>query len=200
MSLMQAPDRRVRQRVSKKFLLCLAGVLVLVDVFLDIPGVSRHITPNIWMVVGLLIIVAIGFVVKYIKEKRDLASGKRQSQSAGERRVIMRRRKRIFTWVIGMAFVLVILLEASGFGGQIKFYAKWIECGRKPFKSGIVFKNTIHYVRSPTFSLLRLQPTYFCSEKEAELRGFSAQSTSPHYPHLTPEELKQQQAPRFDGE
>jgi hypothetical protein len=89
-------------------------------------------------------------------------------------------------------FVVVLLawlaFDISGFGGNIRFYSKWIECGGKPvvtnpdpdFGGGSIQD----YSTAPTFSLVRLSPIYFCTPLQAEEAGYSANSQQYTFPHL----------------
>lgn len=95
---------------------------------------------------------------------------------------------------IAALFFIVLLLVAYdliGLGGNLRFYSKWIECGARP----VVADQTIgfgasvpSYVQGPAFSLLRMTPAQFCSPRNAELAGYSANSQTYTYPHLTDKE------------
>lgn len=83
--------------------------------------------------------------------------------------------------------LLILLFDLSPFGGNIRFYAKWAECGQKPISSDVswYFEPSIpSYVTSPTFSLMRMSPVYFCTPLEAEQADYSANPTEYYFPHL----------------
>lgn len=91
--------------------------------------------------------------------------------------------------VIVTAFIaLLILFDLSPFGGNIRFYSKWAECGQKPvvtnptpdFGGGSVQD----YAEAPTFDLSRMSSHYFCTAFEAEKRGYSADPNSYDFPVL----------------
>ncbi|PID33523.1 hypothetical protein CR969_00280 [Candidatus Saccharibacteria bacterium] len=96
--------------------------------------------------------------------------------------------------LIILAIVIVILIalyDLSGLGGNIHFYSKWIKCGRKPLSLGIAYEGKIsHYIKSPTFSLMRLSQDFFCDEREAELKGISADERGYKFPNLSLEESR----------
>ncbi len=82
---------------------------------------------------------------------------------------------------------LFLLFDLSGLGGNIRFYSKWIECGQKPV--GIDLQGTVegdvgYYGEPPTFKLIRLSPTYFCTAFDAEKHGYSAKRESYEFPVL----------------
>lgn len=95
-------------------------------------------------------------------------------------------------WVRLVLFLALLagfgLFYDLAFGGNLRFYARWIECGTKPLGSGVQLAGHVtHYVDSPYFSLFRSAPL-FCSPREAELQGYSASWDHYRFPHLTPEE------------
>lgn len=91
--------------------------------------------------------------------------------------------------------VLVTLFDVvTPLGGQLRFYAKWVECGRRPYATaGLVWNTTgiSHYELSPVFMVDRGgNNPYFCTPKEAEVAGYSASEYQYSFPNLTPEEEK----------
>lgn len=88
-------------------------------------------------------------------------------------------------------FAVLTLLLFCGllFSGNIGFYAKWMECGRKPLvaraKPGFQW-----YSESPTVALIRTH-VWFCTPLEAEQAGYSANEYTWDRPHLR-EYLQQQ--------
>ena len=91
--------------------------------------------------------------------------------------------------VLGMLVgVGVVLYDIAPIGGNITFYSKWIECGKKPVAANMEWRvgggTPPHYGEPPTVSLMRLSPEYFCTPLEAEQAGFSASSQQYEFPHL----------------
>jgi len=87
----------------------------------------------------------------------------------------VRRKKTIAIAMI--AVIAMILIDLSPFGGNIRFYSKWIECGQKPvvgLGSGYWNAGVRHYEESSTFKLFLRNQTWYCSPIEAERAGYSA--------------------------
>lgn len=102
----------------------------------------------------------------------------------------VKKRNKIAVLVICVGVVAILVInDLFFFGGNIRFYTKWIECGSKPLvgagKPGIKW-----YEESSTFDLVRGQ-TWFCTPLEAEQAGYSANEYSWDRPHLR-EYLRQQ--------
>lgn len=97
-------------------------------------------------------------------------------------------RKRRLLIILTVIFFIWLAFDASGFGGNIRFYNKWIECGGKPvvtnpepdFGGGSIRD----YGTAPTVSLIRFSPTYFCTPLQAEEAGYSASPQQYTFPHL----------------
>ena len=88
---------------------------------------------------------------------------------------------------IGIFLALLLVFDLSPFGGNIRFYMKWAECGQKPVGtrgSGLMNTGAIHYVEPSTFSISRPYSDYFCTPLEAEQAGFSANPDYYEFPHL----------------
>jgi hypothetical protein len=107
---------------------------------------------------------------------------------------IMKHKKQILLSFI-ILFMAVVLIDISPYGGQnLQLYAKWIECGHKPYKTVVSFDRTraAHY--TDQYSLVNLSfmnaGKTFCTPHEAELAGYSASSDKYIYPHLNAEERK----------
>jgi hypothetical protein len=96
--------------------------------------------------------------------------------------------------VVPLFLVLaVIVYDLSGLGGNMRFYAKWIECGVRPVvaNQSIGFGASVsNYEDGSTFSLARMTPSQFCSPRDAELAGYSASDRVFSYPHLTAQEQR----------
>lgn len=101
---------------------------------------------------------------------------------------IIKKPKIVFSLLL---ILLVLVYDLGGFGGNIRFYAKWIECGVRPIvpEARIGFGASVpNYVDAPAFSLFRGAPVQFCSPREAEMAGYSASSRVYSYPHLSDKE------------
>lgn len=100
----------------------------------------------------------------------------------------------IVIFVLAIVLVIAIILEIVGWGGNVNFYKKWIECGHKPLEihgTGFMNVGVEHYVESPTIDLLRYNPEYYCTPLEAEKAGHSADSDHDYFPHLEAERNSQ---------
>lgn len=94
-------------------------------------------------------------------------------------------RKRIFFTIVIVG--LLLLVDIYGPGGQVRFYAKWVECGRRPVEargSGFMNVGAAHYVNSSAVSLVHVSSEYYCTPLEAERAGLSAKPDRYEYPHL----------------
>lgn len=70
------------------------------------------------------------------------------------------------------------------FGGNIRFYSKWVECGHKPLEGRGGYGTGIQwYEESSTIAFVRNQ-TWFCTPLEAEQAGYSASEHQWSTPHL----------------
>lgn len=70
-------------------------------------------------------------------------------------------------------------------------YTHAIKCGQWPLQSGdIVTGGVPNYVSSPKFGLMQGYRQHFCSEKEAEQAGYSADSKNYDFPHLPASEFQ----------
>lgn len=70
-------------------------------------------------------------------------------------------------------------------GGNIAFYAKWIECGQRPLLLDHRLKSAFkYYTEAPLISLSRLTTgaTYTCTPLEAEQAGYSADPNEYSFP------------------
>ena len=93
------------------------------------------------------------------------------------------------TFIIVAVMVLaLILIDFSPAGGNIRFYAKWIECGGRPVQTAS-WKGIAWYEPAPVFALVRSKQ-WFCTPLQAEQAGYSANSQAYEFPHLTEDEAK----------
>lgn len=110
-------------------------------------------------------------------------------------KVWKKHRNRVITTIFLVFLIIFILVDTlSPIGGQIRFYAKWIECGQLPYEqrgSGYFNEKSPHYVRSSLGTIIRTHKTYYCTPKEAEMAGYSASSHEAVFPHLTEQEERE---------
>ncbi len=88
---------------------------------------------------------------------------------------------------------IFIAFDISPIGGSnLRLYSKWMSCGVRPFQDeGLLEGEVIHYSSAPVFEIFRGSSTsFFCSEREAELAGYSANKYQYDFPHLNVEERK----------
>lgn len=98
---------------------------------------------------------------------------------------------------------LLIVNDLYGFGGQIKFYSKWAECGQKPVRaqgSGLWNATKSYYSESPDFSMFRPVLEYYCTPRDAELAGFSSNDQTYDFPHLTAQEKSDVMKRKFNSD
>ncbi|HEU0266651.1 MAG TPA: hypothetical protein VFQ70_03415 [Candidatus Saccharimonadaceae bacterium] len=91
-----------------------------------------------------------------------------------------------------VAAVLVLWVGVNiAAGGGITFYAKWISCGQKPVGTtgpGLFSAGVPHYVTEPAFTLIRFHSgefPYYCSPRDAELHGYSANENQYEFPDIS---------------
>lgn len=85
--------------------------------------------------------------------------------------------------IIGAVIVAIILFDLSPFGGNIRFYAKWISCGQKPVQIESWGGNK-WYEESPAFMPLMRNQSWYCTPIQAERAGYSADEHAYSFPHL----------------
>lgn len=106
------------------------------------------------------------------KVRKARASNK--DVNAERRKQIIKRSAIAFTCI----FVALFIFDLTPFGGSMRFYAKWIECGSRPLVisgSGYFNAGVPHYDPAPTIALIRgSEREYFCTALEAEQAGYSA--------------------------
>lgn len=91
--------------------------------------------------------------------------------------------------VCGLVLLVLFDMFTPVWGGQVKFYAKWVECGHTPIQGIHNFKKPQSYETAKLVDPFRENRTeYFCTEKQAELAGYSNNSNSYDFPHLTQQE------------
>lgn len=77
--------------------------------------------------------------------------------------------------IVLLTLLGVAVLVDTVIGGNIRFYAKWIECGQKPIQldEGIAYKRSKQYMISPAaVDVNRGNQSYVCTEDEARERGY----------------------------
>lgn len=92
---------------------------------------------------------------------------------------------------VGIAIILIVLFDLSPFGGNIRYYIKWIECGTKPLviasKPG---GGVSWYEETNPFPTVLQTQIWYCTPLEAEQDGYSANEFSYDFPHLYPPKSK----------
>lgn len=92
-------------------------------------------------------------------------------------------KKRKQLLIAGAVIILAVLLyDLSPFGGNIRFYVKWAQCGSRPVETaGLPGINW--YQEAPIYAPIRTQ-VWYCTPLEAEQAGYSASATTWTFPHL----------------
>ncbi len=93
---------------------------------------------------------------------------------------------------IVIALVVLLVIDLTPLSGNVIMYAKWVQCGNKPLQdeTWLVTGEVSHYKETSVFGFLRGSPEYFCSPREAELKGYSAESDGYKFPNLTKDEAR----------
>ena len=92
---------------------------------------------------------------------------------------------------ICVALAILLLLDLSPLGGNIVIHVYAVKCGQWPLQSGNILTGGVpNYVSSPKFGLMQGYRQHFCSEKEAEQAGYSADSKNYDFPHLPASEFQ----------
>ncbi len=76
----------------------------------------------------------------------------------------------------------IILFDLTPFGGNIRFYVKWAQCGSRPVQTAS-WAGIAWYEPSPFFAIWRGQ-AWYCTPIEAERAGYSANEDRYEFPHL----------------
>lgn len=144
-----------------------------------------NIDPN--LITILLITVSIAIVVSVVAiliHRKYVPDRTRAVNLLNDKKFI----KRLLATIL-IVFFAWLVVDLSGVGGNVRFYTKWAECRQKPVVSGSLWESKVsHYVSPPTFKLIRLSPEQFCTPREAELKGYSANPYSYTFEHTTREE------------
>lgn len=90
------------------------------------------------------------------------------------------RKRSVF--VILAVVLLLLAFDLSSLGGNLRFYARWKECGQQPLWT-MSMPGIAWYEKAPLISVLRDGDT-FCTPIEAERAGYSANSQYYDFPHL----------------
>lgn len=86
-------------------------------------------------------------------------------------------------------FSFIWLLFDVFYGGNIPFYAKWLECGQRPLEArgaGYLNDGAAHYEPGKNGLPIR-SDTLFCTPLEAERAGYSANKNTYDFPNLRAE-------------
>lgn len=123
-----------------------------------------------------------------------------RSEDTTDKRKKMNRKRWIIllSAAIGVIVLVVADMVTPVWGGQVKYYAKWAECGQQPYqKSERLLQGVGSYEPAAMFRAFRSNHTqYFCTAKEAEKTGLSSSQDTYTFPHLTDEELQELYHPR----
>ncbi len=96
---------------------------------------------------------------------------------------------------IAGSLTVLILLDLSPLGGNVATYAKWMQCGQRPVYArqgpGIGIAGVPNYASAPTFGFMKGFMPRYCTPREAELDGYSADSIKYEFPYLSNEERLQ---------
>lgn len=79
--------------------------------------------------------------------------------------------------MIGLGIIiLLVVFDLSPFGGNIRFYAKWVECGQKPVRlTSAPGAGMVWYETPPSFEPVRFgNYTYFCTASQAKAAGYAS--------------------------
>lgn len=97
-------------------------------------------------------------------------------------------KKLTLTIGICVAIVLGLILfdVLTPFGGNMKRYQAWIECGSRPYQEdGLPGGGVRFYTQSPVFAIFSgVVDKYYCTALDAERDGLSAASYQYQFPEL----------------
>lgn len=88
--------------------------------------------------------------------------------------------------IIGV-LIAWLAFDLSGFGHNIRFYQKWVECGTRPVSTkgpGFLNSGIKYYYESPIIAPMRASIDYYCTPLQAEQAGYSANPKQYYFPHL----------------
>ena len=108
------------------------------------------------------------------------------SKNVEQKNIVTHGRKHTIIGVV-VFIILLVLIDLSPFGGNIRFYSKWIDCGQKPLigiGSGFMNVNAQHYHEAETFQIGLRNQNWYCTPIEAERAGYSANKNSYEFPNL----------------
>jgi hypothetical protein len=94
-------------------------------------------------------------------------------------------RQHRWIWIV-LSVVLLVAFDLSPFGGNIRFYSTWINCGQKPVVlttapgAGISWYKEAKVIEPVRF----LYQKYYCTPFEAERAGLSASPDHYEYKYL----------------
>lgn len=90
---------------------------------------------------------------------------------------ITKKDKKTLGVIVVVILVCAILFDLSPFGGNLRFYAKWTECGRKPLEAMGGFGTGIPWYKEPSVYAPVRGQVLFCTPGEAERAGYSSDSS-----------------------
>jgi hypothetical protein len=102
--------------------------------------------------------------------------------------------KKVFSKIALGSLIVLILLDLSPLGGNILTYVKWVQCGDRPLYArqgpGIGMSGVPNYFPAPTFGFMKGALPRYCTPREAELDGYSADPINYVFPHLSKQEQR----------
>jgi hypothetical protein len=112
-----------------------------------------------------------------------------------QKQKLTRKSKITLAIIAGVFIVFLILCDLIGIGGNIRYYATWLQCGTKPVMTNHPFMNVGDYTYSNrpyiSWDYYAVNDPYFCNAREAELHGYSATNGSLTLNQISYSELKE---------
>ena len=91
-----------------------------------------------------------------------------------------------------IVLAVLVAVDLTPLGGNLRMYAKWMQCGTRPMQSGVTFAGQVqNYKQAEVLTGLRGHSKYFCTPREAELAGYSITPDMHKFPHLSEGEVRQ---------
>lgn len=116
------------------------------------------------------------------------------SSKKSKKKITINHKKKNMAIIVTIIFSMSLFDIFSPFGGNIRFYAKWHECGSKPVSERVALSfgaTPESYEDSQTIAAYRMQARYFCTPLEAEKAGYSANPDRMEFPNLDKEKSGQ---------
>ncbi len=147
---------------------------------------------QIELTILLILTIPIGIVIGRLLHKGAPGAIKRLRKPHNWPKIIM------ITVCVIVALTLIDIVTPV-WGGQVRFYAKWSDCGRLPIQGDQTYKGPKFYKKAAVFDAFRdNRIEYFCSPKEAEMQWYSSDQNSASYPNLTAKDIELREKNRAD--